>query len=324
MNFSSLQPVFVCGHYRSGTSLLHHLLDGHSKIGSCAIETKLFVQYIPDLKDGVDEKVALNTSLLRMFESEELTNKYYPSVNIKEFKARFDELQNGSYTDFKKVMDGYVQTDLEFTGQYNSNLVYWLEKTPLSELFTDDILEFWPNARFIHVVRDPRSVHASVRRRSDFPLEPRTTFHNWSRSLDALSRNQGFMGPDQLIVVKYEDMVLNLEREMNRICAFLGVNVEESTLVPTKVGGKVEWRGNSIGEGYKGVQADSLESWKQFQPISEIKLLEEMSAKRLAKFGYELNFQPSIQMKTKSVIQKSILKIKELRQIIRGNHRGAY
>ncbi|MGE5223096.1 MAG: sulfotransferase, partial [Omnitrophica WOR_2 bacterium] len=59
------RPVFICGHPKSGTSLLRSLLDSHPQVIVYPEETSFFRRYLPAAKGlSLDEKIELEDRLL--------------------------------------------------------------------------------------------------------------------------------------------------------------------------------------------------------------------------------------------------------------------
>ena len=87
----------------------------------------------------------------------------------------------------------------------------------------------WPDARYIHLLRDPRDVARSVVQKgwagslyqaAEFWLEA-------ERSWDVLAQH---LGPGGAIEVRYEELVAAPDQELARICAFIGVDYSEAML----------------------------------------------------------------------------------------------
>jgi hypothetical protein len=105
------------------------------------------------------------------------------------------------------------------------------EKTPRHEQDVPRIASLFPDARFIHVHRDPRDVVASIRgmewRSSDsvgaLARECRRTYR----------RQAGFarqLGPERYAVVRYESLVTEPEGVLRRLCDFLEEPFESAML----------------------------------------------------------------------------------------------
>ena len=93
-----------------------------------------------------------------------------------------------------------------------------------------DRLRFlWPDARYIHLVRDPRDVARSVVQKgwagnvyqgSEFWLDA-------ERCWDALVRH---LGDGQAIEVRYEELVTQTEQVLSAVCGFIGVDYSPEML----------------------------------------------------------------------------------------------
>ncbi|MDX6414795.1 MAG: hypothetical protein QOH23_2205, partial [Gaiellaceae bacterium] len=121
----------------------------------------------------------------------------------------------------------------------------WVEKTPLHLFQIDRIRSRFPSARFVHVVRDPRSTVAAIQRFAQ---------HGWTTDLDETtsgvaaalglaSRLSRKLGTDTYLVVRYEDVVRAAAHELRRVAEFIGIDWSSSLLHPTL--GGVPIRANS-------------------------------------------------------------------------------
>jgi hypothetical protein len=97
------------------------------------------------------------------------------------------------------------------------------EKTPYYALMAEHIADVFPGARFIHLYRDPRDVAASYLEqywvRGGTALRvAHYVLYVFRRLEEAALR----LGPERFCAVKYEALVDDPERELRRVCAFLG------------------------------------------------------------------------------------------------------
>lgn len=101
--------------------------------------------------------------------------------------------------------------------------------------YVDDYLRIWPDLRCIHIVREPLSNYASVKRtwleRKQRPFWIGTggedhlrTFleSRWLPHARAVLRHRG-SAPNQHLVVRYEDLVDDPRREVLKLCDQLGI-----------------------------------------------------------------------------------------------------
>jgi hypothetical protein len=102
--------------------------------------------------------------------------------------------------------------------------VYICEKTPAHIHRAPQILSCYPEARFIVMVRDPRDVACSARRRG-FTINDAVTrwSHDNNTAILLLRENQSAS-----ILTRYEDLVAHPEQELTRLCNFLGVTYKKA------------------------------------------------------------------------------------------------
>ena len=242
------RPVFVVGHRKTGTTLLLDLLDGHPRLAALPGESNHFVTFLPRVDGLPPEQVAAEAQrwwLLRLIS---------PS-GIPPFWAlgRPWKLPHDPYARFsRRLLElAAANPDRDVLGLAAVAIsagepVAWVEKTPGQEHVLDAILERYPEASFVHVVRDPRSVAAAIARldsatgRATDMVEIGLAVR---RSFSAAERNAGRLGGDRYLVLRYEDLVVDPEAAMRRTSRFLGIDWADSLLVPT-VGG-VEATSNS-------------------------------------------------------------------------------
>jgi hypothetical protein len=97
------------------------------------------------------------------------------------------------------------------------------EKTPYYVVFLDRLAELFPRAQFIHLYRDPRDVAASFLEQYWFRRGTALRVANYLRYVfRTVDRAASRLGPERVCAVKYEDLVENPERELGRLCDFLG------------------------------------------------------------------------------------------------------
>lgn len=96
----------------------------------------------------------------------------------------------------------------------------WAEKTPGNLRHAERILARWPEARLIHIVRDPRDVFASFRRSEKYG-GPTDYGALWCDYFEAAAAARRAAGPERFVECKYEALVWSPEAEMRRLLAFL-------------------------------------------------------------------------------------------------------
>jgi len=116
---------------------------------------------------------------------------------------------------------------------------YWIEKTPHNELNALKLNSRFPDAKFIHILRDPLENIASLKRMSEIRNQDITSYEYAlliRRLFSAAQKNKKMFGREKYCILKYEDLVANPERVLNAACGFLDIEFHETLLEPTENG----------------------------------------------------------------------------------------
>ena len=176
----SKPPVFILGHWRTGTTHLHNLLCQNPRFGwvtmlqaafprsfmSTNVFKNLMKKIIPktrpmdNMKMGVFEAQEEEMALGNLFPYS-FYNAFYFPLKMKEhyYKfIRFRSISNKILTQWKKVYYNLLQkTTLYMNGK---RLIL---KNPANTARIQYLLELFPDAKFIHIYRNPYVVYASTR-----------------------------------------------------------------------------------------------------------------------------------------------------------------
>jgi len=138
----------------------------------------------------------------------------------------------------------YFNAWLDYQGLYRpvGQVKYWavfgarILSTPGQfEAFAAD----YPDGKSIAVLRDPVSWYASARRHSHEYENPTDAAAFWAATYRAICQNVEDK-PDQVLILPFEDCVLETEAAMRRVARYLGIGFELSMLQPTFNGLPIE------------------------------------------------------------------------------------
>jgi hypothetical protein len=175
------------------------------------------------------------------------------------------------------------------------------EQTPRYIYYARALLEFFPAAQVIHIVRDPRAVMASQKKRwqrrrlawsaSRVPryeslrnwvnYHPYTIARLWSR---ATAEAVALESHPRVTVVRFEDLVRDPEATIRRLCERIGIAYEPAML---DVGQMNSSHQSSLGGMRKGLNAEAIDKWQDILSPAEIDITEDMCARWMRRFGYE-------------------------------------
>ena len=234
-------PIFVVGLPRTGTTLTERILSSHSRVSSLG-ET-LFLQKVLRQESGVPSVENMNPAMI-----EALAGK-----------------------DMRAVARSYIDSVRYRLGPDPM----FIEKLPFNFLYLGFIARAWPDARLVHLVRNPMDACFSMYK------QVFTWAYKFSYSLESLGRYyiahdrlekhwRAVLG-DRLVEVAYEDLVKDQESQTRRLLERVGLEFEEACLqfdrnrAPSTTASSVQVR--------EKVHTGSVFRWKRFeqqlQPLRE-------------------------------------------------------
>lgn len=170
------------------------------------------------------------------------------------------------------------------------------DQTPRNTLFLHEILEYYPEARIICMVRDPRDVLLSQKRKwkrkflggSTIPLrESIRAYFNYhpvtiSKLWNSAARIIADANHPNVLKVKFEDILQQPEEVVKKVCGFIGISYSSQMLeVPNVGSSNAEDKGER-----KGVNAEKTGMYKKGLTNTEIYLAQKVTAKARENFGY--------------------------------------
>jgi hypothetical protein len=291
--------LFIGGCPKSGTTLLLSLLDSHPQLVVLPEET-----FYLEERSKFAALDSYPAKLQRLLEKTNLRflalGKYEPERESKAVDAR-----NYSGFDYKR----FVGLTQDFVGQpwmtdsllfseavraYATTLgadwrrcVRWVEKSTSNEVQAAALQELYPTAKLVQVVRDPRAVFASRKKRMINNRGCYTKAHRlvreWNRSSREIPRLRSH--PDKFLVVRYEDMVARPKEVMEKVCRFAGIDFVPSMLKPTRAG--TDWQGNSsFQEAFNSVDSTPVDQWMDYLTEHEVWWIEFHCRKGMELAGY--------------------------------------
>ncbi len=213
--YSDSSPIFIGGLYRSGTSLLRAMLGRHSNIAA-SLETFWF-----DL-DFSGKAAGGRTT--RNWDG----TRTEPLLDHVTRLAKFFDMDASHAMRLADKCSGAEEFIDLFMAEYaaGQGKKRWAEKTPANVLHTERIFSFWPGAKFIHVVRDPRDVYSSLRRTGKW-TRPEDFAGLWVKFISAPT--EAGRNASSMLKIRYEDLVLGPEKTMRSVLDFVREPWEIST-----------------------------------------------------------------------------------------------
>ncbi len=216
-----MNGVFIVGAPRSGTTLLQSILATHTEFFS-APETSFFSRIIPLL--GAD-----------YYNSEQPIN----AGDIDTIRRDFHMMTGFEVPVDVKMSPGISVRDAFENLLYGFNIekkAQWIEKTTNQARCMLAISRYYPDAKFVHIIRDPVDCVASMMSIKptsivDYRISYVTSYYElarlWRRCITSVLH---YPHQHNVLHIFYEDLVLRPRKVLTEVCHFLGVPFEDTML----------------------------------------------------------------------------------------------
>ncbi|MFI4854628.1 MAG: sulfotransferase family protein [Phycisphaerales bacterium JB065] len=219
-------PFFIIGTGRCGTTLLQAMLMCHPRV-TIPPETHFYSRFHPAAHGlrcpVVDEEV-------EAYLEKVVTQWWWEQLGL-DGDGFAEAVRSGEARTSRELMLWVLDHLAMNMGEAEPASLLIGEKTPHFERYIDAILGDFPGAKFIHMYRDPRDVVVSLQKEWWWrePSKWRTAVY-WRDVMERQAKAAEALGPAKYLELRYETLVDRPEEELKRICAFLGVEFDESML----------------------------------------------------------------------------------------------
>ena len=278
-------PIFVVGAPRSGTTLLQYMLRSHPDISLPTGESHFFIPLFRDEKAYGDLTNIDNIRrvLERMYEQSADfldTDLHGIDFNIEQLASLLHERQCLSMAQLIAAI-----FELNAAGE---NARRWGDKTPYYVLHMKLLLEKFPGAQFIHLIRDGRDCALSIfERKHDFGVY--NTFFAakyWEIYVELGQQMGREIGQQHYHEIRYEDLLEKSQAVMTGVCDFLDEDYSDSLVNFKKSGeaGKTPLLQQPLQKGNR-------EKWRKKMAPNQIRMFERTVASTLRNCGYPITTQ---------------------------------
>ena len=251
-------PIFVGGEGRSGTTLLRVMLDAHPAI-ACGPESHFLV-------DPEFEKFHRH---FRGTWWKRAEGYGYAAPDV-------DDL-------FRDFARNWFETYMRRQGKRR-----WADKTPQTIRILPYLWELFPTAKFVHMIRDGRDVCASIVPQRWGPGNVKDAARRWVECIGNGVRHRGDAA--RYLEIRYEDLVLHSERELRRLCAWIGEEFDPAMLAYHEKEHDLAPRTESSApQVEKPLYTSAIGRWKRDLSPSDVRKFEKIAGETLVFLGYELS-----------------------------------
>ena len=241
--------LFVVGNSRSGTTMMGRILGNHPDVFTFG-ELHFFGQLWSPAADSiidVSEAEKLVSKLLCLQREGYRTHGNSQSF-LEEARSFCKVFSNNPITP-----EGIFSKFLLHEAHLNGKSIP-CDQTPRNIFYVNEILKSYPDCRIINMIRDPRDVLLSQKQKwkrrflggSDMPIKesfrdwinyhPITISKIWNSAVRAGDRS---VCNERMISIYFENLLVNPEDTVSRICDFIGIKYTSEMLQVPQVGSSV-------------------------------------------------------------------------------------
>jgi hypothetical protein len=277
-------PFFVVAAARSGTTLLRVMLDRHPML---AVPGEgHFIPHLWSTRERYGRSGVVERPEVWLDDLARHPSFRFWDLPIAEVRA---ELGGRERLGFAEAVDAAYRAYARAHGKPR-----WADKTPDYIDHLPLLAGLFPNARFVHMLRDGRDVALSTIDLKRFHRHAATCAHFWSRQVGGAMREGEALGPDRYLELRYEDLIDDPERELRRLCAFGDLPFDEALLEHDAHDlEKLPERFRPIHSRLALPPTKGLRDWRSQMPRSEVAEFEAVAGPQLSAAGYALEAGPA-------------------------------
>lgn len=275
--------LFTGGAPRSGTSLLHLLLQDHKDVSALPTEHTTFERFFQIAEN--ERGNYFSGPFIKTKEGGQQSSMASEQISAKK-KIRLQKEMNQSYgldIDFSLFLDTYLKSiDSEhitiqgvlnaliealsksnsyFGGHHKSGNYLAFKQPFFTDLYAQDIFKEIPEAKFLYILRDPVTRYISAKERLNKQYKQkggksvRLNLHHQCLAHCQVStasyyqalENERVIGKENYKILKFENLIENTEEVMRDVAQWLGLEFTDSMMSPTMLG-KLAEGGSSFGK----------------------------------------------------------------------------
>jgi len=264
-------PIFIVGSGRSGTTLLRSLLSDHPDVAMLPRESHFFNAFAGRYL-GVDlgSPAAFETCWKDFVEREQFARL---GVDPTVLRTEIDQLE---HVDLEGIFTSLLLVHARSQGKARAG-----EKTPSHFRYIRTMLDWYPDAQILFLLRDPRGVLASYLKVDQrwAKLDADTILSAWRDSVYEIRR---WNDSPSVRVVRYEHLVTEPEIALHEILDWLLLSYPSDFLDREARGGHKTGAYHQDGE----VRAGSIERWQQVLTPAQVQHTEIVLGAEMRRFGY--------------------------------------
>lgn len=264
----SLAPVMVIGHERSGTSLLIRLLRQYLQIAfgtesQFIIRIKRQLPYYGDLSNK-DNRQRLIRAICRERWFKRCEGRFG-------FKTHHQAiLGDVCLNTYRGILDAVFRQLAR-----HLQMARWGDKTPEYLHHLEELYELFPDAYYIHIVRDGRDVALSGREmhfgQSNFVMAAL----DWKNAISNVRQFKTYVRPEQFLEIRYEDLLSSTRETFLRLINFLNIEDPDGRLLE-----------HIAQQAPQEIRQSNHGKWRKLMSSAAVRQFDAICCRELLEYGY--------------------------------------
>lgn len=275
------RPIFIVGAQRSGTTLLRYILSSHPRI-YIPPESNFIPRYFGSHPKGIlsrGQAIKTVAGILdyRMFFKDWGTDRPDPEQLV-------DSLNTITPATILDAIYG------QYAALHGSER--WGDKSPIYSDYVDLLVEIYPKAQFIHIIRDGRDVALSMLNSYQSPrffyVDLYYAAKEWKQRVNNARRSGQRLAKGNYYELHYENLTANPIEEIEMICDYLEEELEPGMAEPHSTANSSHHSKGIHSGTRKPLNTESVGKWKSRMPEQDQRLFQSVAGDLLIELGYEV------------------------------------
>lgn len=283
-------PFFIVGAHRSGTTLLRYMLASSPRI------------YIPPESDFIPRYFLRRPhEPITVREAQSIIDALFS-----EFRYRMVPREwRGDKPDARALLGGAAAVSprafLEafynaYAGQYGA--VRWADKSPGYACYMDLLGAIFPEAKFVHIIRDGRDAAMSMAEKwgpHEWHVDLYWSSMHWVRRVRAARASGARLGTNRYHELRYEQLVADPDPLLREICAFLDEPYHPAMARPQELARQTIDASNGFHSRIREApNTERIARWRREMSPLDLYLSQRIAGPLLSELGYDLAPRPRL------------------------------
>lgn len=268
----TVSPIFVVGMNGSGTTMMADSLGMHPDLYAFPSESKVLPYFISRVdRYGSMDELANRRRLARDIGG---TKPFWHANGRRNLLVPDEMLER------RNTAGAVISAIYEYLAARSGKL-RWVDKSPSNTHCILMLFREFPDAKFIHIIRDGRDAAQSFHRR--WRYSPQLTVYRWKKTVFEGMKQGAMLPAGHYLELRYESLTADPDREMKRVCDFLGIDYDSAVVQST-----MRFMDPSNSDAVSGRIVKNSGKWQVYFSPLQIENIESIAGDALASLGYSV------------------------------------